>query len=242
MLTEPLVSIITVVYNSEKTLEQTLQSVCEQTYKNIEYIVIDGGSSDGTVDIIKKYSSDIAYWISEKDGGIYYAFNKALAMAKGELIGIINSDDWYEKNAVECVVKEYLLCKGGDVFHGLLRFIGEGDKPDSVVGHYHTFLSNGMIEHPTCFVKKSLYDSIGHFDTMYRSAADYEFMQRARKAGARFVFVTQLLANFRRGGISDSEVGFLEELAIKRRYGVISKLKYIKWKLFVKVRKYLQSN
>lgn len=103
----PLISIITVVYNGEKYLEQTIQSVINQTYKNIEYIVIDGGSTDGTLDIIKKYEEHISYWVSESDKGLYDAMNKGIGVAKGELIGMINSDDWYELEAVEIMAEAY---------------------------------------------------------------------------------------------------------------------------------------
>ena len=93
---EPKVSIITVCLNSEKTLEQAIQSVISQTYKNIEYIIVDGASTDGTLDIISKYENKITKWVSEKDQGLYYAMNKGIDMATGDIVGIINSDDWYE--------------------------------------------------------------------------------------------------------------------------------------------------
>src|SRR5258705_5340519 len=96
----PLVSIITIVYNGEKYIEDSIRSVINQSYKNIEYIIIDGGSSDNTVSIIKKYEKQIAFWISEKDKGISDAFNKGIAKATGEIIGILNSDDWYERDTV----------------------------------------------------------------------------------------------------------------------------------------------
>ena len=101
----PLISIITVTYNGEKYIEETFQSVFKQTNKNFEYIVIDGGSSDNTINIIKKYDSKIDYWVSEKDLGIYDAFNKGMQLCKGEYIGFINSDDIYEKNTIEILTK-----------------------------------------------------------------------------------------------------------------------------------------
>jgi glycosyltransferase involved in cell wall biosynthesis len=102
---QPLVSIVTIVYNGEKHLEQTIRSVLNQTYPKIEYIIIDGGSTDRSPDIIRKYNKSLAYWVSEKDNGVSDAFNKGIAKSTGDIIGLINSDDWYEETTVENVVK-----------------------------------------------------------------------------------------------------------------------------------------
>lgn len=229
----PLVTIITVVFNNVHTLEQTIISVVNQSYKNIEYIIIDGGSTDGSVDLIRKYKSQISYWVSEPDKGIYYAMNKGLSIANGELVGVLSSDDWYESTSVEKVVNYYELNPEVDIIHGLLRFIASNDKPDSVVGHYNSFLEKGMIEHPTCFIKKNMYDKVGFYNVSYKSAADYEWMLRAKKLDAKFLFIPEMLTNFRRGGISSSYIGSLEELLIKKRFGVISGFKYSLWKVLV---------
>lgn len=101
------VSIITVVYNGAKTIEQTIQSVLNQTYENIEYIVIDGASNDGTQALVEKYVDNISYYISEKDNGLYYAMNKGIRKATGDIIGIINSDDWYGENAIKDIVDHF---------------------------------------------------------------------------------------------------------------------------------------
>ncbi|HEX5026205.1 MAG TPA: glycosyltransferase family 2 protein, partial [Agriterribacter sp.] len=114
----PLVSIITIVYNGEKFIEKCIQSVLDQSYPNIEYIVIDGGSSDHTVDIIERYTASIKHWISEKDKGISDAFNKGLKRATGEIVGMINADDWYEPNTVEKIVQEI---DDFDIVYGDLR-------------------------------------------------------------------------------------------------------------------------
>jgi glycosyltransferase involved in cell wall biosynthesis len=231
----PLVTVITVVYNGVATLEQTILSVINQTYKNIEYIIIDGGSSDGSIDVIKKHASFISYWVSEKDKGIYDAMNKALKLATGSIIGILNSDDWYELDSVERIVHQSSLCPDCDVIHGLLRFVNSANAPDLVVGHYSSFLNLGMIEHPTCFIKRSVYELIGGFNTKYKSAADYEWMLRARNVGVKFLFLGVLITNFRRGGMSDSDLGFSEELLIKKRFGLISASKYYCWKVYSKL-------
>ncbi len=115
---KPLVSIITVCLNSEKTIEQTIQSVINQTYPNIEYIIIDGKSTDRTLEIIDKYKGKISILVSESDEGIYDAMNKGLKLATGELIGIINSDDWYESDAVETIVNSFLADRNVQVIYG----------------------------------------------------------------------------------------------------------------------------
>jgi glycosyltransferase involved in cell wall biosynthesis len=230
----PLVSVITITYNSVMTLQQTIESVISQSYTNIEYIIIDGCSTDGSVGIIENYKDKLTYWISEKDNGIYDAMNKGLSKAKGDLISILNSDDWYEPDAIEKVINACIFNRDVDVFHGLLRFIDNKGNPDLITGHYESFLDRGMIEHPTCFIKSSLYQKVGKFNNMYKSAADYDWMLRAKAAGAQFFLIPQIITNFRRGGVSDSQKGFQEELSIKRSYGLITKFKYSYWKLYSK--------
>lgn len=219
--TLPLVTIITVVFNNVKTLEQTILSVVNQSYSNIEYIIIDGGSTDGSVEIIKKYEKFLSYWVSEKDDGLYFAMNKAIQKSTGELISILNSDDWYEENTLEIVIQHYLSSPQTDVFHGLLRFIDINDNPELISGHYDCFLATGMIEHPTCFIRAEIYKKIGVFDTQYQSAADYDWMQRVKNSGAVFRLIPSVFCNFRRGGISDSLLGALEEIKIRKKYGYL---------------------
>jgi len=231
-LEKPLVTVITVCYNSSKTIERTIKSVLEQSYGTVEYIIIDGASTDGTQDIIKKYSSKITHWVSEKDGGIYEAMNKGLKISNGKLISILNSDDWYENDTISKIVEGYIKHPEIDIYHGLLRFYDRNNIIDSIVGHCSSFLNTGMIEHPTCFVKKTLYEAVGFFDLKYRSAADYDWTLRAKKHGASFMLLPIICTNFSRGGMSDSSLGFLEELKIKKKYKVISHSKYLCWKFF----------
>jgi glycosyltransferase involved in cell wall biosynthesis len=122
-------SIITVSFNSVHTIEKTILSVLNQTYKNFEYIIIDGGSNDGTVDIIKKYEDKLNYWISEKDLGISDAFNKGINASKGKIIGILNSDDWYELNALEIIDQ----IEEGDVYVGSLKYHDQINNKTKVV-------------------------------------------------------------------------------------------------------------
>lgn len=220
-----LVSIITVCYNSEKTIRQTMDSVLKQTYSNIEYIVVDGASTDGTLEIIEEFKSQFGVrmrCISESDSGIYDAMNKGIRMATGEVIGIINSDDYYELNAIEKVVRAYN--KGGcAVLYGEMRTWIDG-KEESVWIGSPEFLGKRMIAHPACFVTKNTYDKYGVFDTRYCSVADYDLMLRYKKCREiQFVPIYEVLANFRSGGMCSTQKAFFELLDLQVRYGMISK-------------------
>lgn len=234
MLKKTLISIITVSYNAVSTIEQTILSVINQGFEDYEYIIIDGGSTDGTIEIIKKYQDKITYWISEPDKGIYDAMNKGIKIASGELISILNSDDWYEKGTLATVAQNFYLKPNLDVIHGLLRIINiENDVPSLIRGHYSSNLNNGMIEHPTCFVKNELFKKIGVFNNNYKSAADYDWMLRVKNSGAEFLLIHEILANFRTGGMSSSLAGLSDEILIKKQHGIYNYSKYLYWKSFV---------
>ena len=202
---KPLVSIITVVYNGEKYLEQTIQSVINQSYKNIEYLIIDGGSTDGTLDIIKKYENNISYWVSEPDRGLYDAMNKGIKLAKGELIGMINSDDWYEEDAVETMVKAYLNNPQKTIFHADRYDIDEeGNKK---VKKFHPsnfkFKYYGMTyNHPSMFITKSEYEK--HLYNIHlRALSDYEFVLEAYLRDSKTLcYINKAIVNYRLDGIS----------------------------------------
>ncbi len=225
---EILVSVLTPCYNSVKTIEKTLECIENQTYKNIEYIIVDGGSTDGTLEIIEKHRSRLPEQftlISEKDNGIYDAMNKGIGLAKGKLIGIVNSDDWYEEDTVEQVVKHY---QGNpcEVVYGMQRTYLNGKEKATFIYH-HDFLSEQMITHPTCFVTKDTYRELGVFDLKYRSAADYDLMLRFYES-KKVVFtpVYQVLSNFQLGGMSSSQIGVRENATIRYERGYMSKKKY----------------
>jgi glycosyltransferase involved in cell wall biosynthesis len=227
-MSEILVSIITPCYNSEKTIEKTLQSIESQTYKNIEYIIIDGASTDSTINIIDshrlKLPSNLKL-ISEKDGGIYEAMNKGIGLASGELIGIVNSDDWYENDTVEQVVNAF---KGNkyEVIYGMQRNYLNGKEKTTFI-HHHDFLTQQMITHPTCFVTRETYNDLGVFDIKYRSAADYDLMLRFWKSyKVTFTPIMKILSNFQLGGISSSQIGVRENAMIRYKNGYMSKKKY----------------
>ena len=201
----PLVSIITVVYNGEKYLEQTIESVINQTYKNIEYIIIDGESTDKTLEIIKKYEKYISFWISEPDKGLYDAMNKGIKIAKGELIGMINSDDWYESNAVDIMVNAYKNNPTKSIFHADRYDIDQnGDKKirrfnkSSFKFKYYGMTYN----HPSMFITKTEYAK--HlYNIELHSLSDYQFILEAFLRDRESIFyVNNPIVNYRLSGIS----------------------------------------
>ena len=223
------VSIITVCLNSEKTIRDTIESVLSQTYPNIEYIIIDGGSIDGTIDIIKEYLEIFAgrlSYVSEKDRGIYDAMNKGIKMSTGQVIGIINSDDFYEKDTVakiaDCIdVKKY------QVVYGYCN-VWDKHQKNRILTRNHYKLNDDMIPHPTCFATRKTYCKYGLFQTRLRIAADYELMLRFRKNGVEFIQIKEVLANFRGGGISSDKRTQFEKVVIKWLYGTKSKFELLK--------------
>ncbi|MDR2496780.1 MAG: glycosyltransferase [Tannerellaceae bacterium] len=246
----PLISVITVVYNGATTLEQTMLSVINQTYQNIEYIIIDGGSNDGTVDIIKKYEKHLAYWISEPDKGIYDAMNKGIAKAKGEIIGLINSDDWYETDSIESVVTAFKKNET-EIVHGNIRLIDEGRNKSVVcvpVKDLTQIRYKGMILwHPSFFVHKNVYANVGKFNINNLVASDYEFTLKSYLSGVKFHYINRIITNFRLGGVSDRKIllGFAECRRIAIRYGVSRTLVnffYIKRRIGIMVKSILSKD
>lgn len=244
----PLVSIITPCLNSEKYLEQTIKSVVNQTYDNIEYIIIDGGSTDSTLDIIKKYEHFIAYWVSEPDKGLFDAMNKGISLATGELAGIINSDDWYHINAAEWVIEVYRDNPRTDVFHGdLLHLRLEGGyvrKEDCADGqHYRRKGSHeNMLEtcgpfHPTCFVNRKRIYLNYKYNYKIKYGADYDFMLSLYCMGKKFYYIPQTIAYFRPVGQS-SEVCYLpiwECFQMRKKYNFLKAFK----RLFLETKAYV---
>ena len=205
MDSKPLISLITVVFNGEKYLEQTIQSVLDQTYRNIEYIIVDGQSTDRTLDIIKNYESQISKWVSEPDKGLYDAMNKGVRMASGEIIGIINSDDWFEPEAVQLIVDTYLAHPKKKIFHGdrfdVLQNGTKRTKP------FHPsrlkFLFYGMTyNHPSMFVHRDIYEK-NIYNTHLRALSDYEFvLKNLLKNPEVFIYIPISYVNYRLDGLS----------------------------------------
>lgn len=203
------ISLLTVSFNSEATIRDTIESILSQVYKDIEYIVVDGNSTDGTVNILKSYGSGISKWISEPDNGIYDAMNKAIKMASGEVIGILNSDDFYVNNKIVSSVAREFSDLSIDVVFGDLVFVDPQDlnktvrKYSSAKWNPHKFAWGFMPAHPTVFVRRKYYEMFGLFKTDYKIAADYELL-------IRFLYVHKLkyhylqltMVKMRRGGVS----------------------------------------
>jgi glycosyltransferase involved in cell wall biosynthesis len=228
---QPLVSIITIVFNGEKHLQQTIESVLGQTYPNVEYIIIDGGSTDNTVSIINKYSSHLVYWISEKDKGISDAFNKGISKATGDIIGLINADDWYENDTVEKVVT---AMKDHDVAYGNVVY-WKNNKKEMVTYGRHDYLINEMtVNHPTVFVKRDCYKRFGYFDKAYKFAMDYDFLLRLKINNCSFTYLPSVFSNMRWDGVSDKQwyKASKEALQIKNKY--LPKRKLLNAAYFIK--------
>ncbi len=200
----PLVSIITIVLNGEVLIEKTIESVLGQSYQNIEYVIIDGGSKDGTVEIIKKYSSQLSYWHSETDNGISDAFNKGIRQAQGEIIGLLNAGDWYEFDAVERIVEAFREAEKTDIVCGSLQF-WKGDQREYLCQSVPRLLDADMsVTHPTCFLRAELYRKMGLFSNDYKYAMDYELLLRMKNGGAVFLSLDYTLTNMLHEGISET--------------------------------------
>ncbi|PCJ25981.1 MAG: glycosyl transferase [Flavobacteriales bacterium] len=204
------VSIITVCYNSSKTIEDTIQSVLSQTYTNIEYIIIDGLSTDNTLEIVTKYKDKITKIVSEKDNGLYDAINKGIKLATGDIIANLNSDDFYIDNNVIADVVEKIEKENTDSLYADLYYVDAIDT-NKVVRHWKSgnykhglFYKGWMPPHPTFFVKKSVYEKYGTFNLQLKSAADYEIMLRfIHKYKIKISYLPRVVVRMRIGGVSN---------------------------------------
>ena len=200
----PLVSIITAVYNGGHTFLKTITSVLEQTYKNIEYIVIDGGSTDSTHYHILCHAQHIDYFISQKDDGLYSALNKGLSLARGKYILILNADDWYLPQTVSNLV-EAINVHRTDIACALASIV---DYEENTIGHIPDFPFDDYtylrmpLRHELMLVPASLYNKVGNYDTSYRIISDLKFTQRLRSASVTCKVLQEELMLFRLGGLS----------------------------------------
>ena len=224
-IVNPYFSIITVCYNSEKTIERTIASLRNQTFRNFEYIIIDGGSTDSTLEIIKRNQDVVSVLVSEKDKGIYDAMNKGINIASGDMVGIINSDDWYEIDALENMYK-ISSSQSNIVIHGLCRYFNNNEI-NKIIGYHHSNLPLYSISHPSCFVSRSLYVEKGKFNTKYKVAADYDLLLRFYLDRVKFIFIESIIANFQNGGASSSRLSMYEFLSVKFRNNQITMFKFV---------------
>ena len=207
------VSVITVCFNSAETIEETIRSVMSQSYRDIEYIIVDGGSSDGTLDILKKYSKKIHKLISEPDSGIYDAMNKGIGLATGEILGFLNSGDVYlSQTIIEQIVKS-IKAQNADCCYGDLEYVGKNNQKRTVRSwksrpYWEKLFEKGWHPpHPTFFVKKSVYDRYGFFDLSYSIASDYELMLRfLQKYSISSCYIPTTLVRMRIGGKSNKNL------------------------------------
>lgn len=207
------ISIITITYNSAATLEQTIQSVLNQTYRSIEYIIVDGGSTDGTLAIIEKYKDKIHQFVSEKDNGLYDALNKAIAMASGDVIGMLHSDDFYIHDKVIEHYAAVFSKENPDAVYGDLYYVDK-DNTDKIIrkwksGTYRhgAFVNGWMPPHPTFFVKRNVYAAYGTFNPEFKSAADYELMLRfIHLHKIKLAYLPEYTVRMRVGGKSNKSV------------------------------------
>jgi glycosyltransferase involved in cell wall biosynthesis len=209
----PLVTVITVVFNGAATVEHTIRSVIEQTYDNVEHIIIDGGSTDATLGILQKYDGNIAYWVSEKDAGIYDAMNKGIALARGDYIGMLNSDDFFAYPSALQKIVERLKASNADSVFSCLDIV-DPDNLGRVLRKYRVssfskfMLRIGVMPaHPTFYCKRTCYEKAEPYRTDYRIAADFEMLLRLRiKHHISWTFLNETTVKMRSGGLSSSGI------------------------------------
>ena len=244
-------SIITATYNSERTLRDTMESILSQTFQDFEYIIVDGSSKDATLDIIREYEPLFRgkmRYVSEPDKGIYDAMNKGFAMATGDVIGILNSDDFFTSDDVLQEVVDGFAGEYVDAVYADIHFVGTDDLT-KCVRYYSSsvfrpwMMRFGMIPaHPSFYCRKAVYDQYGSFDTTYRIAADFEillrliFIHRIRTRYVKKDFVTMRLGGASTTGYGSWSLIMKEHLQIMKRHGVVTNrfllsLRYI-YKLF----------
>jgi glycosyltransferase involved in cell wall biosynthesis len=204
----PRLTVVTPSFNQARYLESTLRSVLDQGYPNLEYIVIDGGSTDGSAEILRKYAGRLAYWVSERDGGQADAINKGMARATGELRAYLNSDDIYLPGALEHVAKAYAEHPEADLFHGDCRVIDEEGKPigrrrpritrfEEIVDLWGVWWQERNFVQPEVFWTRRIAERIGPFQTDLFMVMDYEYWTRVLRAGGQVVALAEELAAFR---------------------------------------------
>ena len=204
-----MITIITATYNSGLTIKDTIESVLNQDYKDIEYIIIDGDSKDKTIDIIKEFEPKF----QERDKGIYDAMNKGIRMATGDIIGILNSDDFFTSDDVISTVNETFEKYNPDAIYGDIHFVND-DNLNKIVRYYSSkIFKRGLMRfgfmpaHPSFYIKKECFDKFGLYNTTYKIAADFEFLLRTIYIGRiKTQYIAKDFVTMRTGGISTSGI------------------------------------
>ena len=222
---KPLISVITVVLNGEKYLEEAILSVVKQTYDNVEYIIIDGGSTDKTIDIIRKYEHLIDYWISEKDNGLYNAMNKGIALSKGEFIGFVGSDDYLHLDTLEKLAKvakkQTIDFTVGPV--NMIKKNGQLLEKALVLPNFlekNRFIFNMATHHLSFYVNKKIINEVGIFDENFKIRSDYDMTISVMSISKKYYSFFDSVGAFREGGISGSYKSYFETFYILRKHGV----------------------
>jgi glycosyltransferase involved in cell wall biosynthesis len=244
----PRISIVTPSLNQASFLEDTICSVLRQGYPNLEYIVIDGGSTDGSVDIIKKYEKSICFWSSAKDQGQASAINKGLRMISGEIWSFLNSDDTYSPDALNRIVRAFHGHPDAEVVYGNCNFINENNLITRVKkpGPYNRkkMLKNNYLYQPAVFARSEVLQRYGFFDESLRFSMDYEYWLRFDN-DKRFVYIDEPIANYRLHAssktIHDTVKMMREMVAVKKKYGMGVRADWIYWNFFVWGRHYYRA-
>lgn len=199
----PRVSVVTVTLNRKKTLAECLDSVAGQTRSGVEHVVVDGGSTDGTQALLRAREASLGAWVSGPDGGISDAFNRGIALARGEWIGVLNADDWYERDAVARALAAAADAPSAEAICGRLRYV-RADRPEVEFPCQPERLGVDMtVNHAALFVRRSAYERVGLYRTDLHLAMDFEWVLRARRRGVEIASVDAVLANMRFEGASD---------------------------------------
>lgn len=202
------ISLITIVYNAETTISRCIESVISQNYKNVEYIIIDGGSADQTVSVIEKYQPYLTHYVAEPDSGIYDAMNKGIRLATGQVVGMLNADDYFAENNVLSTIANMFGQTGVDAVYGDLDYI---DKRGGILRQWRSgefnrrnFERGWMPPHPTFYCKRLLFEKFGLYSLRYGTAADYELMLRFLYANKlQAAYIQKVLVKMSTGGHSN---------------------------------------
>ena len=236
------ITILTPTLNSEKYLSHCLRSVQQQDYPDIEHIVLDGGSTDGTLDIVQSFSTSVSKYISEKDGGMYHAINKGIKIASGEIIGVLNSDDFLADNTVISRIAEVFSSSATDSLYADLLFVSPHNVDEvrrrwtGTIYNREKFRMGWMPAHPTFYVRKKVIENFGDYETHFFTSSDYEFMCRLLfHHNVSSTYLPKVTVKMRLGGASNGSIK--HRLRANRRDFLAMKKNNIPYPFFISVLK-----